>query len=1796
MMCSNWKISVFGIVALMLAFGLATTDALAQTEYSPVTVEVTARSSGDSPVIINALRAADVVDITFVINTTAIATADPTGTITITIPSGWSRAFMTSDTLDTLEPARDQRAGAIIAFDSADTNADDADDITLDARGNRLIATVKKDVIGSTITWHYRNVKLPASASTYAFGVHSTIHGGLPRLDPSTIIGDVVSRTETTKGDGRNIVLAVGSVANGMGKFVLTSPSFPKGNDKYKSGEGETSTYNYEKHNLVYAGQALGNLVFTFTAAGTMYKGSTVTLVLPGGTLAEGTTVNTLPIWIDPEKPLRNENNDGVADQNEVSVSGADIDDALTTESTVTAKLGATRQAGHPIRFTVKNVKAPKVEGITQVTAAFVAQMNSLVAVDGDDAGTAAKVGDTVYFTVYGTHGDNSHKVAVDDLSMSRTGDAEANLMLTFTSGGVMLEGSVVEIMVPAGWMPSPYINIIGDTNPAGHVAVESDGGALSMVKVSNRSIIITLASKLAKDSTLTATYYAAKAPKTQRSYTFSSKASSHKQATPMPITSPTISVITGHGSGTIALNRGGAAFARATRKTNVGTLTFIYSPAGLMPTGSVIRISWPNNWSAPRNDNADGRHDEGEILVSPADKATLVLTRGTGTDMHTASITTTKTLMASDRITVAYRNVMVPDVDPRSDVFETRVLSGTGDIALPGARLDSSPVVGIGQAPDGSGSIMASINEADAGSKVDMIDFTYTAGGSMSIGAQVLIVVPEGWSVPILENNDGVTDTGETTATGAGAPALAISGNMLTVTLGAPLSSGEQFKITYKNAMAPGAGGSYIFGAKSSVRSGGTLTALSQSPTITVSQVASGSIALTSASGPLTSAAPDVDLGNLVFTFAAGTQMQPGAQVIITIPLGWTLPFVDNDDGVDTAGEVSLTGMADLSVSGGGSQPWRLSATATGTLEAGNTLTFTYKTVTAPSAEATYLFMTEASISAGATTLPLSVQPKVIVRASVAAIAAHAMPTKVFVGDDIAVTVDLWSAAGELAKALGDRVVMLSSSSETASFTDADGNAITSITIADNTSSASATYGDSTAGMATITATSGEMTSSVDVEVKSTIRDLVVDVPIARQGSTFTVSATGKGGGGTVTLLDSEGEKVGTKKALDPIGDVDPDGDQEYSRSVTLPAVLEDGMYTVSVEIQGDVNNELTVQVLNDQTPPTISDADASEAVVVNGDTLTLSADVAMNESMVAIASVIADIGGLDSTQTTVALDELSSSPGKYFTIITVDDANEAEDGEYTITITATDAIGNTGSDTVMVTLENDPSELNSAEVTPASGKPGETIWIKATGSEGGSPEATVNNSDSGMMIAQVTLEEEEGNAGNYVAGLMIVEDAHPVGVYDVTVTLGTKMMTLSGALTIVPPGYEFTLDIPAGRSMIHIPLAVAQVNGVDMEINTVRDVFSALGDAVGFITTLADDGVTFNSYLGDDAPGSAFGDTAIGDDTGLIVNMTSAMTLALKGDALGSGGSATMNLRAGLNLVGVPLQTGILPTLSAAINHPVFAGITHIVIMDENGQFQNVLAGTATDGPLMGGTGYFVIASAALALPVSGVAWENDGGSGSSAAPVVLNASTTSVLHVQGRLIDEVGMMSLDGLNVSFKNLSSGTVLGSTVATDDYSMTFVKIDTTAAKVGDILEINADSGNPLLGVRPVQHVVTAADVLNGSISLPDLVSYEIPAQSELLANYPNPFNPETWIPYRLAEDASVSVTIYGASGSLVRTIDVGFTPAAVYEGRSDAIYWDGRNNFGEQVSSGIYFYHLNAGDFSATRKMVIVK
>ena len=96
--------------------------------------------------------------------------------------------------------------------------------------------------------------------------------------------------------------------------------------------------------------------------------------------------------------------------------------------------------------------------------------------------------------------------------------------------------------------------------------------------------------------------------------------------------------------------------------------------------------------------------------------------------------------------------------------------------------------------------------------------------------------------------------------------------------------------------------------------------------------------------------------------------------------------------------------------------------------------------------------------------------------------------------------------------------------------------------------------------------------------------------------------------------------------------------------------------------------------------------------------------------------------------------------------------------------------------------------------------------------------------------------------------------------------------------------------------------------------------------------------------------------------------------------------------------------------------------------------------------------------------------------------------------------------------------------------------------------------------------------------------------------QTALLQNYPNPFNPETWIPYTLSEDHPVTISIYNISGQLVRTLALGNKTRGVYLDQPKAAYWEGRNNAGEVVGSGVYFYQFRAGDFSATRKMVVAK
>ena len=500
------------------------------------------------------------------------------------------------------------------------------------------------------------------------------------------------------------------------------------------------------------------------------------------------------------------------------------------------------------------------------------------------------------------------------------------------------------------------------------------------------------------------------------------------------------------------------------------------------------------------------------------------------------------------------------------------------------------------------------------------------------------------------------------------------------------------------------------------------------------------------------------------------------------------------------------------------------------------------------------------------------------------------------------------------------------------------------------------------------------------------------------------------------------------------------------------------------------------------------------------------------------------------------------------------------------------------------MLTVDN---TMPSVEVTaPAAGMTvvnGEMITITATVTDASDVTVTADVSmldseaeaDSVMLTDGTGMHTIDMNNSNlndeYTITVMATDAAGNVGVGMVTVMLDNTR--------------SFTSMIPSGLSMFHVPL---MVEGMD----TIGDLKAALGDDV--ISAIPYHGGKWE-------PDSD--DVEITADLGMFLVTKGAIEHEFVGHPWG-GGSAMISVTAGANnLIGVPVADPNVTMISDIIGLFPADVVQAIVTASGDGEYPQISgADDPDDAEVKGDAAYLVIAASDGSAMVSGAGWSTGGMA--SAAPIALSGyqldTQTPLISVYGSVVDEITGLAREGFRAKVKNLSTKAALSeitSVEAADGYSITFVDLtDAHAARVGDVLEISADSPDPLVGVKPVRHIVTVDDVKNSRIELESLIAYEIPAETELLRNYPNPFNPETWIPYRLAEDADVSLTIYDAYGATVRSIDIGHQIAAVYDTRAKAIYWDGRNRFGEQVASGLYFYHLSAGDFSGTRRMVILK
>ncbi len=168
------------------------------------------------------------------------------------------------------------------------------------------------------------------------------------------------------------------------------------------------------------------------------------------------------------------------------------------------------------------------------------------------------------------------------------------------------------------------------------------------------------------------------------------------------------------------------------------------------------------------------------------------------------------------------------------------------------------------------------------------------------------------------------------------------------------------------------------------------------------------------------------------------------------------------------------------------------------------------------------------------------------------------------------------------------------------------------------------------------------------------------------------------------------------------------------------------------------------------------------------------------------------------------------------------------------------------------------------------------------------------------------------------------------------------------------------------------------------------------------------------------------------------------------------------------------------------------------------------------------------------------------------------------------------------------------------------DGTVDIIDLVLVAGSIGDTADAPAVYANTqeMFSVSNVQQWLREARKVNltdatfqrGILTLKQLLIVLSPKETVLLPNYPNPFNPETWIPYHLASASNVSITIYGVQGTVIRRLELGHQQEGYYTSRSRAAYWDGTNNVGERVASGIYFYQLQTDNMSYLRKMVILK
>ncbi|MFQ6042651.1 MAG: fibronectin type III domain-containing protein, partial [Candidatus Poribacteria bacterium] len=318
-------------------------------------------------------------------------------------------------------------------------------------------------------------------------------------------------------------------------------------------------------------------------------------------------------------------------------------------------------------------------------------------------------------------------------------------------------------------------------------------------------------------------------------------------------------------------------------------------------------------------------------------------------------------------------------------------------------------------------------------------------------------------------------------------------------------------------------------------------------------------------------------------------------------------------------------------------------------------------------------------------------------------------------------------------------------------------------------------------------------------------------------------------------------------------------------------------------------------------------------------------------------------------------------------------------------------------------------------------------------------------------------------------------------------------------------------------------------------------------------------------------------------------------------------------LKLFRGINLISIPVDIEGW-RMSDLAYHIGKDSLSMIIRYDHaQGKFTSYLPTFPDSAPanafVQCGAGYIVVMKAEKEVVFEGNPCESEIAA-PSLMPIILSSDeqNTAIFVITGNVRrEETGRLlrsarndiALNGVVVKIRNLRTGqtveAVTGTLAGDGNYVATFAaSSEEFMTRVADELEITAMDKDSRFMITPVTYTLTAHDISAHLLFVP--LQLSLPKQSVLLPNYPNPFNPETWLPYQLAEDADVAISIYNIKGQIIRTLRPGHQSAGFYVRRDKAAYWDGQDNSGEKVSSGTYFVTLRVGSLVSTRKMVTLK